>query len=67
MGIENWFPVIKNFSFGIPLNPPLKTITVFQKKSGVQRGTSPEQSWITGCNKSNIEARPPLIAIHELK
>jgi hypothetical protein len=52
------------------LNPPespFEPNNCIPKKSGVQRGTSPEQSWLTDWKKSNIEARPPLITKHKLK
>ena len=52
--------------FPIPLNPPLNgkySIPIHDKS---QRGTSPEQRWKIGWKKSNIEARPPLIAYREL-
>jgi len=66
-GLRIGYQLIKTIFVLNPPESPFENNNCIPKKSGFQRGTSPEQSWITGWKNGNIEARPPLIAKHELE
>ena len=63
-----WFQIpIKLCCPESPFDSPFEKSNCISKLVLCQRGTSAEQSRFADCIKGNIEARPPLIALHELK